>query len=264
MIKKIMKTALPALSMLLMAGCMSYDQVSSYPETDNVTTYQNKAFFEPNGEFQNLTENPPVTYYIRPEVPILSDVESQREENYAKAGDLTAKISASLDNYGYESTSDNTTADVYVVCSITKNFYVSYYYPDWYYWYYDQYYYWDYWPYPYWAPAVVSISGMSALNIDMMEGASLRAYKTWYDEENQAYKEQWVIDHPGSTIDQAPNYKPKASDVPAANKPVVMWQTIVEGRLGDSPAGQLTRWENGIGQAYAQSAYLKIPMPAAQ
>jgi hypothetical protein len=219
-----------------MASCYEYHDDTYLDELDLSLTYYDTSF-----NFQNYN-----TFAIRDSVGLIEDNMSDAEVAafYAPNGGsekIKQYVRQHFLDLGYTevASTENFDFGVNLVVAKVDNTYV-YSYPGWWYGYYDYYsYYWygwyPYYPYyPWYYTSYTYTTG--TLLTEMVDGASLRAYRAWAAGKTQ------------NEIEQAdPN------DVPDV---IFRWQAIVNGVAGSTTSYNDERAQRGIDEVFTQSPYL--------
>lgn len=225
--------ALAVIISLFSTACYEYHDDTYLDELDVTFTY-----YDTNYNFQQNT-----TYAIRDSVGLISDYLSNSEiANFYKPGggsdEIRALVRSNMNAMGYTEVSGTVNFDlgVNLVVGAVEN--TEYYY-SWWYGYYGYYgWYWGGW-YPYygypWYPVSYTYQ-KGALLMEIVDGASLRAYRIWADDKTQGEIENADPD-----------------EVPDIN---FVWQSLMSGIAGSEKSYNKERAERGINEAFEQSPYL--------
>ena len=221
---------------IFLTACYNYNDTAYLDELDVTLTYFDKTF-----DFQTYQ-----TFTIRDSVGLISNYLTDAQiADFYKPGagsDLIRNlVKQKFIDEGYTFAEDPNTADFAVnLVAAAVNTEVYGYYPGWW-WgyegYYDYYYYYWYpwYGYPWYYVEYNYQTG--TLLIEMADGESVRAYRTWAADKTQ----EEINNADPSTIPEV-KYR---------------WQALINGVNGGTTSYNQQRLERGVDEAFAQSSYLK-------
>ncbi|NOR87201.1 MAG: DUF4136 domain-containing protein [Bacteroidales bacterium] len=239
-----MKTKLLFVSMLLLGlsltSCYKATEDATLEEYDITLTY-----YDPGFDFQTYQ-----TFVVRDSVMLVSDYLTDEEKaNFYREGtsdDIRSKIVNGLLDLGYTQVSEDNNPDMMInpIVTLVKEVGVTYY-PGWWWgyggywgwyggWYYKSTSYYPYYGgyYPYWGASYYTYK-TGTLIVEMADGNSVREYRDWLEENGE---------------DGDPNTAPKIE---------FNWTAHIEGLMASNSNYNVSRAEQGISEAFAQSPYLK-------
>jgi len=220
---------------LFFSSCYKYHDDTYLDELDITLTYYNT-----DADFQSYS-----TFAIRDSVGLYTNylTDNQIKDFYKPGGtseNIREYVKQKFTAEGYTFVDADQQADFYVnlfTAFIDNTYIVSN--PGWWYGYYPYYSYYYYYWYPWygygWYYSVYNYQSGTLL-VEMTDGVSLRAYRTWAE---------------GKTPEEIQNAS--EDDVPDVQ---TNWQALINGFAGTSAEYNKDRAQRGIDEAFAQSPYL--------